>query len=296
MTIVRTGAVTTGDGAVLRWRAEGEGPGAPLLCSNGIGVATFFWRHLQNHFAKSHTVVTWDYRGHGQSPVPPDPRATTVGLCASDLWRVADAAGLQKAVLVGHSMGCQVLLESYRQAPGRALALVPMLGAAGGLMKSFLGIGDKILPLLRGWLALGASQPRLAETILRATLRLPGVFAATKALGIVHPDLCPKEEFEPYFEHLRQLDLRVYFALAQDLLTHDASDLLPSIKRPTLVVVGERDLFTPLGRSEELARLVPGAELLVLRGGSHAALVEQPELINLTLEKFLRAHGLAGEN
>ena len=168
-----------------------------------------------------------------------------------------------------------------------------MLGAAGGLMKSFLGIGDKIMPLLRGWLAVGASQPRLAETILRTTLRLPGVFAATKALGVVHPDLCPKEEFEPYFAHLRQLDLRVYFALAQDLLTHDASDLLPSIRLPTLVVAGERDLFTPLSRSQELASAIAGAELLVLRGGSHAALVEQPDLINLTLEKFLRAHGLA---
>jgi len=54
-----------------------------------------------------------------------------------------------------------------------------------------------------------------------------------------------------------------------------------------LVVAGERDLFTPLNRSKEMAERIPGAELLVLREGSHAAMVEQPELVALTIEKFL---------
>src|SRR5256885_12945629 len=50
------------------------------------------------------------------------------------------------------------------------------------------------------------------------------------SLGVVHPDLCPREDFEPYFEHLSQLDLRGYFALARDLLSHDASDLLDQVR------------------------------------------------------------------
>ena len=91
--------------------------------------------------------------------------------------------------------------------------------------------------------------------------------------------------------HLSQLDLRGYFALARDLLTHDASDLLERIDVPVLVVAGERDLFTPLARSRELASRIPDAELLILRQGSHAALVEQPELLALTLEKFLSRVG-----
>ena len=133
----------------------------------------------------------------------------------------------------------------------------------------------------------------LAEQALRAVLRVPGVWEAVKALGIVHPDLCPREAFEPYFEHLSQLDLRGYFALARDLLTHDASDLLDQIHLPVLVVAGERDLFTPLARSREMAARIPGAQLLVLREGSHAAMVEQPELLALSLEKFLAPHQLA---
>ena len=288
--VVRVGTVETSDGATLSWRADGQGKTA-LLCSNGIGVSTFFWQKLAAHFAPTHTVVAWDYRGHGQSPVPSHPEELTVALCARDLWTVADKVSARQAVLLGHSMGTQVSLEAYRQNPGRVQALIPVLGAAGKVFSSFPG-GETLAPVLRILAEVGLANAGLAERALRNALRLPGVWEAVKALRIVHPDLCPREEFEPYFAHLAALDLRGYFALARDLLTHDASDLLEQIRIPTLVVAGERDLFTPLERSRELAARIPGAELLVLREGSHAAMVEQPELFALAVEKFLRAHQL----
>ena len=292
---VRVGSARAADGAILRWRVEGEGPRAgglaPLLCSNGIGVSTFFWRFIAQQFAPERPVITWDYRGHGSTPVPEHPERTTVSLCASDLWSVADAVGAEGCVLLGHSMGCQVSLEAIRQQPQRALAFVPMLGAPGRIFSSVPG-GERVLPILRAVLAAGSARPELAAQLLRASLRTPGLWPLVKALGVVHPDLCTREEFEPYFEHLARLDLRCYFALFEDLLTHDASDLLARLALPTLVVAGSRDLFTPLSRSEEMARAIPQAELLVVRDGSHAALVEQPELIQLALEKFLRRNQL----
>lgn len=281
---VRVGTATAPDGAVLSWRADGSGATALVAC-NGIGVSTFFWRPLARHFAPTHAFVTWDYRGHGQSPVPAHPEDLTVSQCARDLWTVSAAAGFSRAVLLGHSMGAQVILEGYRLHPSRAQALVPMLGAAG-----------KVLPplsILQALVEIGAANAHRAEQAMRAALQLPGVWEAVRALRIVHPDLCPREAFEPYLEHLRQLDLRGYFALARDLLTHDASGLLEQVRVPALVVAGERDLFVPAARSRELAARIPGAELLVVREGSHAALVEQPELVALALEKFLRLHHLA---
>ena len=291
MSVVRVGTAETADGALLHWRADGEGPRA-LIASNGIGVSTFFWRRLAQHFAPTHTFVTWDYRGHGRSPVPQNPENLTIALCARDLWTVAGAVGISRAALLGHSMGSQVSLEAYRQHAERVQALVPLLGASGKVFSSFLGAA-RLEPLFRLFIEVGSENARLAEQALRAVLRVPGVWEAVKALGIVHPDLCPREDFEPYFEHLSQLDLRGYFALARDLLSHDASDLLPEVRVPTLVVAGERDLFTPMERSREMAARIPGAELLVLREGSHAAMVEQPELLALSMEKFLRSHGLA---
>ena len=289
--VVRVGTATAPDGALLSWRADGAGPVA-LIASNGIGVATFFWRQLARHFAATHTFITWDYRGHGRSPVPQSPENLTVALCARDLWTVADRVGVQRAVLLGHSMGTQVMLEALRQDPGRPQALIPVLGAAGNVFDSFPG-GARLKPVLRVLIELGASHAQLAGRALKTAVQLPGVWEAVKALGVVHPDLCPKEEFEPYFDHLAQLDLRGYFALARDLLSHDASDLLEQIRLPALVIAGERDLFTPPQRAREMAARIPGAELVVLREGSHAAMVEQPERVALSIEKFLRAHALA---
>ncbi len=288
---VRVGTARAADGAELRWRVDGAGTGVPLLCANGIGVSSFFWHFIAEQFGGERPVITWDYRGHGASPVPAHPEELTVAGCASDLWTVADAVGARHAVLLGHSMGCQVGLEAIRQAPSRALGFVPMLGAPGRIFESF-PISARLLPLVRAALAFTSSRTGLAEQVLRRSLQTPGLWPLVRAMGLVHPDLCPREEFEPYFAHLAGLDLRCYFALFRDLLTHDATDFLPSLHLPTLVIAGSRDLFTPMFRSEEMAKAIPHAELLVVRDGSHAALVEQPELIQLALERFLRKHHL----
>jgi pimeloyl-ACP methyl ester carboxylesterase len=68
---------------------------------------------------------------------------------------------------------------------------------------------------------------------------------------------------------------------------HSAEDLLGSIAVPTLVVAAERDTFTPPDIAEGMAAAIPNAELEMLRGGSHAAPVEQPLLVELRIEKFL---------
>ena len=291
---VRVGTALTPDGAQLRYRIDGplHSPLAPLLCSNGLGVATFFFHHLAERFSRTRAVITWDYRGHGQSPPPPDPEGLTVARCARDLWLVADACGAERPVLVGHSMGCQVLLEATRHSPQRPSALVPMLGVAGRALSSFFGGAALEGPIMVA-LEVGAQQPELVRRLTKTALAAPGMWTAVRALGLVHPDLCPREEFEPYFEHLGALDWRSYFALARDLVTHDASDLLEGLRLPVLGVAGERDLFTPRSRSDEMARAIPGARLLVIPGGSHAALIEQPELVGDGLEKFLRDHALA---
>jgi len=146
--------------------------------------------------------------------------------------------------------------------------------------------GGPLLPVLRLLVELGASHAQVAQQALRAVIKLPASGRRSgRSSGASRP--LPARGLEPYFEHLSQLDLRGYFALARDLFSHDASDLLEQVLVPALVVAAERDLFAPAARSREMAARIPGAELLVLREGSHAALVEQPELVALTLEKLL---------
>ncbi|MBS2024599.1 MAG: alpha/beta fold hydrolase, partial [Deltaproteobacteria bacterium] len=156
----------TRDGELVSYRVEGDlgSKLPPIVCANGIGVSTFFWDHLVAHFAPSRAVVVWDYRAHGKSPVPAHPEELTLVQCARDLWDVCDHLGLEQAVLVGHSMGCQVLFEAARLHPERTLALVPMLGASGKVLESFLG-GLGIAPILGVLVEIGARQPHLFEQI-----------------------------------------------------------------------------------------------------------------------------------
>lgn len=281
---VEEGYAPAEDGTPLYFRSEGEGP-ALVLC-NGLGVSTFFWQHLVRAFAPTYQVVVWDYRSHGKSG-PAPARGFGIATCADDLRHVLDHLGIRSAVLAGHSLGSQVILETYRRTPERVNALVPTLGGYGRTVETFFGTRYSVqgLRALRrlAFLNLALSQ-QVTRLAARSVLALP----MARVTGLVHRDLCAAEDMVPYLANLAMLHLPTYFQLAQDLQDHDASDLLPLIRVPVLIFGGERDLFAPLHVSEHMARTIPGAEICVLRGGSHAALVEQPELLALRLERFLR--------
>ena len=106
-------------------------------------------------------------------------------------------------------------------------------------------------------------------------------------MGIIDARLAPHDIMLTYMEQLARTDLRSYAALVQTLQDHDAADLLPTIDVPTLVVAGDKDVFTPIRLAHEMVRRIPNAELLVIPAGTHAALMEQPELLCLRMEKFL---------
>jgi pimeloyl-ACP methyl ester carboxylesterase len=89
-------------------------------------------------------------------------------------------------------------------------------------------------------------------------------------------------------DHMASIDIRIFLETAMQLNNHDAWDLLPDLERPLLVIAAEKDDFTPMWCSQKIVDATPGAELLVLADGSHAALIEQPETINHRIERFLR--------
>ncbi|MCA9846241.1 MAG: hypothetical protein KC491_16470, partial [Dehalococcoidia bacterium] len=75
---VRTGFAPTDDGQQLYWRTVGSGP--PMICCNGVGVSTFFFKYIVAHFHDRFTVITWDYRGHGRSSTPADPNTADLSI------------------------------------------------------------------------------------------------------------------------------------------------------------------------------------------------------------------------
>ena len=97
-----------------------------------------------------------------------------------------------------------------------------------------------------------------------------------------------EEDFRPYMEHVAAMDPQIFLAMLRHAGEHTAEDILERIAVPTLVVAAERDTFTPPALAEHMAEVIPGAELFLLRGASHAAPIEQPVAIQLRLDKFER--------
>ena len=91
------------------------------------------------------------------------------------------------------------------------------------------------------------------------------------------------------------MDPRLFLGMLRHASEHTAFDFLPKVDVPTLIVAGTEDTFTPYWLSEEMHDRIPGAEMLTVPGGTHAAPIEQPELITLRLEKFLARIPTAGK-
>ncbi len=292
------GLAVADDGVHLAWSVSGpdEVDGAPapaIVCCNGVGVSTFFWKYLVAHYAERVRVLSWDYRGHGQSDRFDDPYAGELSIprLARDLFAVMDAAGIDKAMLVGHSMGCQVIFEAYQLAPERVTALVPMLGTAGRTLDTFAD--NPKSPIY--FRAAAKIVDRMGERVNRMTapvLQSPVAWWFTRTAALVDPFYAAKEDMLPYLQHLATLDMRFFMRLVLATNDHDAWPTLPHVQVPTLVVAAERDTFTPMRLSRKMAHDVPGAELLVLADASHAAIIEQPDTIVHRLDRFVRERGV----
>jgi len=280
------GFVPTSDGLELFWRSTGEGSGPALVCCNGIGVGTFFWEYLVRHFASTHQVVVWDYRGHGRSSAVEDKHRVDIPRMARDLGTVTSHLGLERPVILGHSMGTQVILEYYRQEPDKVGGLVSVLGTYGHPLDTFnnLAFSRQLFDLV---IALNLGFPRAANALQKMIVSQPIAYDVACQLGMVDKDRLSRHDLRQYLRGLTDIGFPLFFRMAAELGEHTARDLLPSVEAPALVIAAEFDSFTPPKLARELNDNLRDSRYLELRGASHAGIVEQPEKINAAVEQFL---------
>ena len=272
------------DGTRIHYSVVGQG-GPTLVCCDGIGCDGFAWKYIVRDFAPSHRIVRWHYRGHGRSGVPQDRSKVGFDDISGDLTAVLRATGVKEAVLLGHSMGVQVALEHHRRHPETVSGLVLICGSHGLPLDTFHD--SKALKIIFPSL-LGAAErwPQATDVIWR--FLAGGELAYQIATHLeVNGKLVLREDFTPYFRHLSAMDPRLFLGMLKYASEHTAFDHLPKIDVPTLIVAGTGDTFTPYWLSEEMHDRIPGSEMLTVPGGTHAAPIEQPELLTLRLEKFL---------
>lgn len=287
--VVRSGFVRTPDGVHLYWRAVGHGP--LIACCNGVGVSTFFWKYVIEHFRDRYTVLVWDYRGHGRSDLKVDPGSVDLSVSrhADDLLLVMDAVrgGEEPAIVLGHSMGCQVALEAWRRHPERVRGLVLLQGTAGNVLDTFFG-SPRSPQLIGALRRLALAGGRATNAFMRPLLEAPLAELIGLKARMMDPYYTRREDLRNYLDHLAKMDLRVFLACVWEAQHHSCWEDLPRVDVPTLVIAADGDTFTPVACGRRIATLIPGAELLVLGGATHAALVEQPLTINHRLERFFR--------
>ncbi len=221
-----------------------------------------------------HRVVTCDLRGHGSAPGEPDD--CSIETYGADVAQLVEGLGLAPAILVGHSMGCRVVLEAARQRPQGVAGLVLVDG-------SITGTGDADA-------AERASRARIAAKGFHA-------FAADFFRGMF---TVPFEGSEAIVRRASQLPARIGLALFPRIARWDAqrmNDALAAVQVPVLVIQStqmnatlQRESMQPGQTSAWLDRVrehAPHARVEIVAGAGHFVHVEAAGRVNALLRDFL---------
>jgi 3-oxoadipate enol-lactonase len=221
------------------------------------------------HFAQTQRSLAPDGRGVGQTFAPPPPYTTRA--MAVDALRVLDACGVERAHVVGLSLGGAVAQELALAEPARVRSLA--------LLSTFAHQPPRSRALLQAWRALYPEAQRTPE--LRRAWELQAYsWLFTDSFWRSDSNVRAALKFAQT-QPAQTVD--GFQGQCDAALTHDTRERLPGLAVPTVVVHGALDQLSPLANGEELARLIPGAELVVLQNVGHAVNIEAQRAVNQAL-------------
>ncbi len=263
-------SIETADNVTIHY--EEEGSGFPLVFVHGWAMSGKVWA-FQRPLAERFRLIAIDLRGHGKSLAA---SGYAFADFAADLVALFDRLGLDRAGLVGWSLGAQVALEAVPLLGGRVAALV-------------LVAGTPKFTAADGWPhGLPANEAR------GLGLRLKRAYDAT--LGDFFRQMFAEGELthDQYQRIVREIviprplpDPEAVQASLVTLAGGDHRPILSSIASPTLVIHGDRDAICPPGAGRYLADRISGARFLSLEGGGHAPFLSRPEIFSGEVSRFL---------
>ncbi len=263
-------------GARVRYRVEGSGPPAVLI--HGIGASLEFWQWTTPALRERYTTIALDFPGFGLSD--PIAETTTPEGAARATLAFMDAVGVQKAVIIGSSLGGAIATLTAGTAPDRCSALV-LAGPAGfgtGVILTFRlmtarWVGEAVLALIRRYPRLGlrdafADQRRIPEVLVEVTQR--------NAARLV-----TAETF------LKTLRASVTLRGIRPGIVEQARAVAARITAPTLIVWGTRDRVIQPDQADIAGRTIPGAQVLIMPGIGHLPFIEDAAAFNAAMTAFL---------
>jgi len=260
--------IVIGDGALYY---ERQGVGFPVLFISGLSGFASFWQDQVAAFSRKFDVVTHDHRGIGQSDVTRS--GFTVDRMAADVIGLMDALEIERAHIVGHSTGGAIAQILAIEHPKRLASVV--LSASwtkpDAYFRRMFGLRKDIL------LRLGPSAYVQANTLYL----YPSWWVARNNERLRQQEAQGLAVFPPTEIAASRIDA---------ILAFDRTESLSRIKTPTLVIGAEDDIVTPSYFSEELARLIPGAEIKIFPRGGHAFTQVRVREYSQAVLPFLEAH------
>ena len=246
--------------------------GTPLVLAYGIGGNADMWDVNRDALAAHHRLVLWEPRGHARSDSPDDPARYSFQRWTLDLKAVLDHLGIRKAHLGGLSLGAGIATRFALRFPSRVRSLV--------VTNSSSAVG---LPLSVENLVMRARSIEITLT--------KGMDAMAEFAMAANPNLSERLAIEPsakaeFYEEYRRLSPVGYANSLRALLAMDhITDQLPRLRRPVLLIGGDRD--PSLAPMRVMHRKVRGSKLVVLSPASHFGNRDQPDVWNRTVLEFL---------
>ena len=255
---------------VPAWAEAGHGgPDRPtLVFLHGIGGGKQgFAAQLAFFAAQGYRSLAWDMPGYGDSAMMAPYDFENL---AWALWRMLDQAQVERAVLIGHSMGGMVAQQAWTQHPERITGLViaassPAFGNASGEFQTQF-VAQRLAPL-----DAGQTMAEVADAVIPSMVapgyQGDGLSLAQRCMSAVPPD--------------------TYRAALQALVRFEQRAALPTITVPTLCLAAEHDTTAPPEVLRRMAEKIPSAQFQVLPAAGHLLCFEQAAAFNGAVHSFL---------
>jgi pimeloyl-ACP methyl ester carboxylesterase len=278
--------VNASDGVPLHVEVD-EAPDArpvTVIFSHGLALDQGMWHYQRRDLDDVGRLVFWDQRGHGLSGRGASENAT-IDQLGRDLYAVLEATAPQgPVVLVGHSMGGMTVMALADQHPelfgDRVIGVALVATSPGKLAEVGLGVPA----------AAGRVLMKVAPKALTALNRRPDLVARGRSLGgdlqfVLTKRYSFATDVPPSFTRFvarmhEQTPLDVLAELVPAFSSHDKLEALGVLDGvETLVLGGENDLMTPADHSRDIAALLPGAELVILKDAGHMLMLEHYDVV-----------------
>lgn len=237
------------------------GSGFPVVMTHGLGDCAELWSGLAEALSDKYRTVSWDMRGHFRSEAPDDLPLYTQDIVVEDLRALCEHLGVERAVFGGHSLGGYTALRFYEKYPQRVAALV--LHAAGPGYRNAEGS--------QAW----------TDTLDKAATRQESEHARDKQLFAKELRVGARALGEVGRHYVRGIA-----NVERGVMAHPSFTDATKINVPTLVIVGENDK-NYLASANYFASKLPDGRKVVVEGAAHAAMLEQPAIVNAAVHDFL---------